>query len=122
MESCVENLNTEKLSARLETVARFVPLGSKLADIGSDHAYLPCYLAKKGVVTFAVAGEVVSGPFESARRQVQAEGLTEMISVRMGDGLDVLEPGEVDCITIAGMGGALITSILERGKGKLEYN
>lgn len=115
----MENLNTEKLSVRLETVAGFVPLGSKLADIGSDHAYLPCYLAKKGVITFAVAGEVVSGPFESARRKVHAENLTEMISVRLGDGLDVLEPGDVDCITIAGMGGALITSILESGKGKL---
>ncbi|MCQ6278130.1 tRNA (adenine(22)-N(1))-methyltransferase TrmK [Bacillus sp. EB600] len=112
-------MNTEKLSARLETVAHFVPLGSKLADIGSDHAYLPCYLAKKGVITFAVAGEVVSGPFESARRHVEAENLTEMISVRMGDGLDILEPRDVDCITIAGMGGALITSILERGKEKL---
>lgn len=115
----MENLNTEKLSVRLETVARFVPLGSKLADIGSDHAYLPCYLAKKGVITFAVAGEVVSGPFESAQRKVHAENLTEMISVRLGDGLDVLELGDVDCITIAGMGGALITSILETGKGKL---
>lgn len=112
-------LNTEKLSERLETVARFVPNGSKLADIGSDHAYLPCYLVKKGLVSFAVAGEVVLGPFESAQGHVEEEGLSEKIMVRMGDGLDVIEPGEVNCITIAGMGGALITSILERGKEKL---
>jgi tRNA (adenine22-N1)-methyltransferase len=112
-------LNTEKLSDRLETVARFVPSGHRLADIGSDHAYLPCYLVKKGVIPLAIAGEVVLGPYESARGHVKDEGLSEKIMVRMGDGLDVIEPGDVDCITIAGMGGALITSILERGKEKL---
>lgn len=112
-------MNTEKLSKRLEMVARFVPAGSRLADIGSDHAYLPCHLVKKGAIPFAIAGEVVEGPFQSAGKQVQAEGLKNEISVRLGDGLDVIEPAEVDCITIAGMGGALITSILEKGKGKL---
>jgi tRNA (adenine22-N1)-methyltransferase len=120
MKDVVENMNTDMLSARLDAVACFVPYGSKLADIGSDHAYLPCYLAKKGMISFAVAGEVVLGPFESARRHVQEEGLADIITVRMGDGLDVIGPGDVDCITIAGMGGALITSILERGKEKLE--
>jgi tRNA (adenine22-N1)-methyltransferase len=116
----VENLNTEKLSERLDTVARYVPNSSKLADIGSDHAYLPCYLAKKGQISFAIAGEVAPGPFESAQKQVKADGLSEMISVRMGDGLDVLGAGEIDCIAIAGMGGALITSIIDKGKPKLD--
>lgn len=119
MKVVVKDLNTERLSARLNTVANFVPQGTKLADIGSDHAYLPCYLAKKGVISFAIAGEVVVGPFESARKQVVAEGLSDLIAVRLGDGLEVIEPGEVDCITIAGMGGALITSILDKGKEKL---
>jgi tRNA (adenine22-N1)-methyltransferase len=112
-------LNSEKLSDRLNMVAGFVPKGAKLADIGSDHAYLPCFLAKKGLITFAIAGEVVAGPFESARKQVLEEGLSNVIDVRMGDGLDVIVPGEVECITIAGMGGTLIASILEHGKDKL---
>lgn len=112
-------MNTDKLSKRLETVASFVPNGAVTADIGSDHAYLPCYLVKKGVVSAAIAGEVVNGPYQSAKKQVQAEGLTDSVSVRLGDGLEVLQPGEAECITIAGMGGALIASILDRGKDKL---
>jgi tRNA (adenine22-N1)-methyltransferase len=112
-------LNTDKLSMRLETVAKYVPAGARIADIGSDHAYLPCYLAKNIGISFAVAGEVAAGPYHSAERNVQSEGLSSIISVRMGNGLEVIQPGEVDYITIAGMGGSLITSILENGKEKL---
>ena len=113
-------MNSENLSKRLHTVTNFVPKGSVLADIGSDHAYLPCYAIHKGIVDKAIAGEVADGPFTSAYNQVKQEGFQEQISVRKGDGLDVLAPGEATCITIAGMGGTLISSILERGKDKLE--
>lgn len=112
-------VNTDRLSARLATVAKYVPTDARMADIGSDHAYLPCYLVKNKDVSFAIAGEVALGPFQSAERNVLAEGLTDRISVRMGDGLEVIQPNEVDCITIAGMGGALIASILDNGKEKL---
>ncbi len=91
-----------------------------MADIGSDHALLPSYLAEQGTIVKGVAGEVNAGPFEAASKQVRFAGLAHVIDVRLGDGLAVIERSEVDVITIAGMGGVLIASILEAGKAKLE--
>ncbi len=114
-------MNAQKLSKRLEAVASFVPTGAVLADIGSDHAYLPCYLVHKNVISRAVAGEVVKGPYESAIRQVRTEGLTGNITVRLADGLAAVQPEDkVDTVTIAGMGGPLIVSILEKHPQALE--
>ncbi|MFC4411097.1 tRNA (adenine(22)-N(1))-methyltransferase [Chungangia koreensis] len=113
-------MNSQKLSKRLETVASYVPKGSRLADIGSDHAYLPCYLAHQGMIDRAIAGEVVKGPYESAVKEVKKEGLQNSIVVRLADGLDAIrESDQIDTITIAGMGGPLIVSIIEKGKTKL---
>lgn len=112
-------MNAEKLSDRLQAVVNHIPAGAVLADIGSDHAYLPCYAVKKGMISKAIAGEVAEGPFQSAIEQVSAENLSELIDVRKGDGLAVIEPNEVNCITIAGMGGSLIAAILDKGKEKL---
>jgi len=113
-------MNAKKLSKRLRTVASFVRENTMLADIGSDHAYLPCFLVHEGVISKAIAGEVVKGPFESAQKQVISEGLQDNIEVRFGNGLKVIsDEDNVQTITIAGMGGPLIASILESGKAKL---
>lgn len=110
------------LSKRLRAVADYVPVGSHLADIGSDHAYLPIVLVEEGVVPYAVAGEVAEGPCHHASTMVSENNVQDKISVRLGDGLTVIQADDdISAIVIAGMGGSLIVNILETGRqaGKL---
>lgn len=108
------------LSSRLTEVATFVPKGSKLLDVGSDHAYLPIALIQSGHISSAIAGEVVQGPYDSAVKNVAKYGLSDDIDVRLANGLAAFEVSdEVTTITICGMGGRLIADILEAGKEKL---
>lgn len=109
-----------KLSKRLETVASFVPEGSNIADIGTDHGYIPIYLVREGHTGRAVAMDVRKGPLERARAHVAEAGLEHRIDVRLSDGLAGLKPGEADCVVIAGMGGELIIHILEGGRNLWE--
>lgn len=109
-----------RLSKRLEAVASFVPKGARLVDVGSDHAYLPLFLVEKGRIEYAIAGEVVQGPYLSALKNVQEAQQGEKIAVRMANGLAAFTLSDkMDTLTIAGMGGRLIADILEAGKDKL---
>ncbi|MFD2306220.1 tRNA (adenine(22)-N(1))-methyltransferase [Enterococcus termitis] len=109
-------MNENQLSKRLERVGELVPEQSRLADIGSDHAYLPVALMLQKKLTSAVAGEVVAGPYEAAKKQVRKNGLQEQITVRLADGLEAIEAADhITAVTICGMGGALIRDILEAG-------
>jgi tRNA (adenine22-N1)-methyltransferase len=112
-------MNEHQLSKRLTEVASLVPVGCRLADIGSDHSYLPAHLLIQGKVCTAIAGEVNEGPLLSAQNLVEKLGLGSVMYVRKGNGLEVIEEGEVDVISIAGMGGALICQILNEGLEKL---
>lgn len=103
-----------KLSARLTAITGFVPRGAVFADIGTDHAYLPIDLVRRGVVAKAFASDVHDGPFRAAKKAVESSGFTEKIEVRMGDGLAPFSPGEFDAAAIAGMGGATIADILAK--------
>lgn len=109
-----------QLSKRLQCIADYVNAGSIMADIGTDHAFLPVYLVQKGVCPRAVAADINYGPLEAARANVSQYGLIEQIELRLGNGLQVLEPGEVDTIVIAGMGGGTIRDILQASPNVVE--
>ncbi|HEX8593844.1 MAG TPA: class I SAM-dependent methyltransferase [Pseudomonas sp.] len=110
-------MNEQTLSMRLERVAAHVPAGARLADIGSDHGYLPVALMRRGVIVSAVAGEVALTPYRSAERTVRENGLERQITVRLANGLAAIEPGDgITAISLCGMGGETIRDILDSGK------
>lgn len=116
----VPRLNPQTLSMRLERVAAQVPAGARLADIGSDHGYLPVALLRRSAIAAAVAGEVALTPFLAAQRTVRDHGLEAHISVRMANGLDAIQPGDgITAISLCGMGGETIRDILQAGKARL---
>ena len=116
-----ENPTEHLLGPRLQAVAAFVPQGACLGDIGTDHAYLPITLYTKGLIKRTVAVDVHKGPYLSAFNAVRVRGLGGGIDVRLGDGLAPVGPGEVDTLTMAGMGGRTILDILAAGPQVLKY-
>ena len=103
------------LSKRLQAVYQMVDAGTRVADIGSDHAYLPVELVETSVVNYAIAGEVAVGPMSRSKTDVEKFGLSNKIDVRLGDGLAVInQEDSIDTVVIAGMGGILICDILSR--------
>lgn len=104
----------QSLSKRLSAVADLVKKDSVIADIGTDHGYIPVYLYKAGVIKGAVAADVNEKPLSSCEALVMQEELSAVIKTRLSNGLDHILPDEYDTVIIAGMGGELIADILSR--------
>ncbi len=103
-----------KLDSRLAAVANLVRKDKILADIGTDHAYLPVYLVEHGKIKKAVAADLRVGPLENAKDAVVSYGYSDIIELRLSDGLDNFKEDEVEEIVVAGMGGLLISEFIER--------
>ena len=107
-----------ELSKRLQAVADLVTPGLKVADIGTDHGYIPIWLMEHKKASFAVAMDINKSPLEKARENIRLHGLTSYIETRLSDGMKNLKAGEAESVVIAGMGGGLVIKILEDVKGK----
>lgn len=105
-----------KLTARLQKIADQVTIGHRVADIGTDHGYIPIYLLKNKISPFIIAGDINEQPLKSARNNIAANNLTNSAETRLGNGLSILKPKEVDAAIIAGMGGLLISELLDNSK------
>ena len=98
------------IDSRIKAVLNFVKCGSRVADVGADHGYLSLELINSGRASRVIATEKNQHPFEALSKNISG---VAGIEARLGDGLQVLAAGEVDTICVAGMGGALITKILD---------
>ena len=101
-----------ELSKRLKAVAELVTPGMRLADVGTDHGYIPIYLTDAGVIPSAIAMDINKGPLERAKEHIREHGLEGKIQTRLSDGLKNLQMNEADCMIAAGMGGGLVIRIL----------
>lgn len=105
---------------RLERVAAHIPTGARLADIGSDHGYLPVALLLRGAIASALAGEVALTPYHAALRSVRDNGLEQRATVRLANGLAAIQPADgITVVSLCGMGGETIRDILDAGKAHL---
>ena len=102
-----------ELTPRLRMVADLVPAGERMADVGTDHAYLPAALVLEGKIPSAIAADLRPGPLSRAKITVREYGLNDKITFRLCDGLRGIRPEEIQAAVIAGMGGETIASILE---------
>ncbi len=106
------------MSKRLETIVKMVPVdcaGQTVADVGTDHGFVPISLVRTGKAARAIAMDIGEGPLARAREHIHQAGLAAQIELRLGDGLERLSPGEADGVVITGMGGELMLQILKKG-------
>lgn len=101
-----------QLGPRLALCAQLVREGSRLCDVGTDHAYLPIWLLKTGKISQALAADVNPGPLDAARRDGEKYGVDGGLSFRLSDGLRQIRPEEAQDVVIAGMGGELMLRII----------
>ena len=111
----------DTLSERLQKIADCISTET-LADIGTDHGYIPIYCVKNGRCTRAIASDINKDPLKAACDNITENGLSEKIETRLSNGLEGLLPNEADTIVIAGMGGFLIRDILINGADKIGDN
>ncbi len=104
-----------QLSNRLSRIVSMVTKGLRVADVGTDHGYVPITLVNENISCRVIAMDVNKGPLLKAESNVKEAGLSEYIDLRLGDGLSALKPDEADCVVIAGMGGLLMQRILTEG-------
>ena len=104
------------LQPRLRAIADLVPDGARLVDVGTDHGFIPVDLLLSERIGFAIASDIGAAPLDHARRTAEQYDVTEGIEFRLCDGLRDIEPDEIDCVVIAGMGGDNIASILENAQ------
>ncbi len=109
-----------RLSKRLTLLSQMVTEGHVLADVGTDHGYIPIYLLKQGKIPRAIAMDIRQGPLLRAREHIEEYDLGGYIETRLSDGVSSLHEGEADTILIAGMGGGIILHILEKGRNVIE--
>lgn len=110
------------MNLRLNRLAEMVDPGSRLADIGTDHAYLPILLVKSGKISHAIASDVAAGPLENAKTDIAAAGLSDQIETRLGSGLETIkESDQIDTVVIAGMGGKLMVNLLSEAASRGVY-
>ena len=105
-----------ELSKRLQAVADLISDGQIVADVGTDHGYIPIYLLETKKCKKAIAMDINKGPLLRAKDHIAEHGLSEKIEVKLSDGVKKLSVGECDCVVVAGMGGALAVKILEEGR------
>ena len=110
--TAVEEQRELQLQPRLACIASLVPEGACLADVGTDHGYLPVWLLQQGRIRRAIASDINRAPLDHARATAAEHGITERINFRLCPGLERIRAEECDVIAIAGMGGETILSIL----------
>ena len=105
-----------QLSKRLEAIVKLAGTCHCVADVGTDHGYIPIYMTEHHLTEKAIAMDVNKGPLERAQRNIRAYRMEQQITTRLSDGVAKLKAMEADCVIIAGMGGLLTIRILEAGK------